>query len=86
MPPTIIGSPRRSMATIETRIQAIKDCYIEMKPVREVINAIYGDNKPPKNAGMVLASWRRSLNKKLEKGDKEILALCKKAGIVRGEK
>lgn len=83
MPPTIVGSPRRSMANIETRIKAIKSCYVDMRPVKEVVTEIYGKSKPPKNAGMVLSSWRRSLIKKINDGDKKIIEACKKAGIYK---
>lgn len=72
----------------EVKIAGIAAVFSGKKSVTDVVSAAYTSKgrEVPKSIPMAFMNWKRTITKKLEKGDKKIIALCKKHGILQKTK
>jgi hypothetical protein len=78
------GGGRRSFVTLENKVRAIAEIYLRGKAPRDVLRPLYesANRDLPRNTSIVLASWRKTIQDRLDAQDDLAISLCKQHGVI----
>lgn len=62
----------------------IAEIYGKHRPAKDVLRPLYAraGREAPKNVAVVLTSWRKAVQARLDDDDAAVIALCKQHGVI----